>query len=53
MNREYAEGSERVEFGDNGESRAYGTVDIEVVVENAADLEDMDKELRGLASGAE
>ncbi|KAK8017597.1 INO80 chromatin remodeling complex Ies1-like protein [Apiospora rasikravindrae] len=53
MNGEYAEGSERAEFGEKGKSRTNGTANGDVTMEDADDLDDMDKELLGLASGAE
>lgn len=53
MNGEYAEGSERAEFGDKAKSRTNGTANGDVTMEDADDLDDMDKELLGLASGAE
>ncbi|KAK8032462.1 INO80 chromatin remodeling complex Ies1-like protein [Apiospora arundinis] len=53
MNGEYAEGSERAEFGDKGKSRTNGTANGDVTMEDADDLDDMEKELLGMASGAE
>ncbi|KAK8135276.1 hypothetical protein PG984_003216 [Apiospora sp. TS-2023a] len=54
MNGDYGEGSERAEFGERGgKSRTNGTANGDVTMEDADDLDDMDKELLGLASGAE
>ncbi|KAK8013555.1 hypothetical protein PG991_009148 [Apiospora marii] len=53
MNGDYTEGSERAEFNDKGTSRTNGTANGDVTMEDADDLDDMDKELLGLASGAE
>ncbi|KAK8036855.1 hypothetical protein PG994_015352 [Apiospora phragmitis] len=54
MNGDYPEGSERAEFGEKGgKSRTNGTANFDVTMEDAEDLDDMDKELLGLASGAE
>ncbi|KAK7928451.1 hypothetical protein PG985_005449 [Apiospora marii] len=53
MNGDYAEGSERTGFSQKGKSCTDGTAHGDVTMEDADDLDDMDKELLGFASDAE